>query len=153
MEKKQYLNEEKYQKTKKMLITIGCISIAVAIILLIICLNIEVPGKLEEGWYEAETRKSAFGMLSFVFGIIIPLAMFGTAYGRNISAFNAQQTIPVTQETIEKMAPSIGKVGGAIAKEVGDTIKESNENQIYCKHCGSQIDEDSKFCKKCGKEQ
>ena len=26
-------------------------------------------------------------------------------------------------------------------------------NQIYCKHCGKMIDEDSKFCKSCGKEQ
>ena len=26
------------------------------------------------------------------------------------------------------------------------------EKQIYCKHCGALIDEDSKFCKKCGKK-
>ena len=26
-------------------------------------------------------------------------------------------------------------------------------NYIYCKHCGSSIDDDSRFCKKCGKEQ
>ena len=25
-------------------------------------------------------------------------------------------------------------------------------DSIYCKYCGSKIDEDSKFCKKCGKE-
>ena len=25
--------------------------------------------------------------------------------------------------------------------------------QIYCKHCGQMIDEDSKFCKSCGKKQ
>lgn len=27
------------------------------------------------------------------------------------------------------------------------------EETIYCKHCGTKIDADSKFCKKCGKEQ
>ena len=33
-------------------------------------------------------------------------------------------------------------------------IKEGlTEENIYCKHCGSEIDSDSKFCKKCGKEQ
>lgn len=26
-------------------------------------------------------------------------------------------------------------------------------NTVYCKHCGSVIDADSKFCKSCGKEQ
>lgn len=27
------------------------------------------------------------------------------------------------------------------------------EGAMFCKHCGAMIDEDSKFCKKCGKEQ
>ena len=26
------------------------------------------------------------------------------------------------------------------------------ESDVYCKHCGALIDEDSKFCKKCGKK-
>lgn len=26
-------------------------------------------------------------------------------------------------------------------------------SKIYCKYCGTSIDNDSKFCKKCGKEQ
>ena len=33
-------------------------------------------------------------------------------------------------------------------------IKEGFTNDfIFCKHCGSEIDVDSKFCKNCGKEQ
>ena len=32
--------------------------------------------------------------------------------------------------------------------------KGLTENDVvYCKHCGSIIDKDSKFCKSCGKEQ
>ena len=31
--------------------------------------------------------------------------------------------------------------------------KGLNGSKIYCKHCGKLIDEDSKFCKSCGKEQ
>ena len=27
------------------------------------------------------------------------------------------------------------------------------DNMIYCRHCGAKIDADSKFCKKCGKQQ
>lgn len=35
-----------------------------------------------------------------------------------------------------------------------NAIKEGlNGSKIYCKHCGKLIDEDSKFCKSCGKEQ
>lgn len=29
----------------------------------------------------------------------------------------------------------------------------TEEEGIYCKYCGSKIDSDSKFCKKCGKKQ
>lgn len=34
-------------------------------------------------------------------------------------------------------------------------IKEglTEEETVYCKHCGASIDADSKFCKSCGKEQ
>ena len=39
-------------------------------------------------------------------------------------------------------------------KTTARAIKEGfTEDNIYCKHCGSEIDNDSKFCKKCGKEQ
>ena len=40
-------------------------------------------------------------------------------------------------------------------KAVTEGIKEgfSEEETMYCKHCGETIDADSAFCKKCGKEQ
>lgn len=35
-----------------------------------------------------------------------------------------------------------------------NAIKEGlTGNKFYCKHCGKLIDEDSRFCKSCGKEQ
>ena len=30
---------------------------------------------------------------------------------------------------------------------------EKKDDYVFCKHCGSKIDADSKFCKKCGREQ
>ena len=36
---------------------------------------------------------------------------------------------------------------------VGAIREGLTKTTIFCKHCGSEIDEDSKFCKKCGKEQ
>ena len=47
---------------------------------------------------------------------------------RNIMAYGMQQTMPVMQEGIEKMAPSIGKAGKSMAKEMapvyGDIARE-----------------------------
>lgn len=34
-----------------------------------------------------------------------------------------------------------------------DVINGKNSNKVFCKHCGAQIEEGSKFCNKCGKEQ
>ena len=66
-------------------------------------------------------------------------------------AYQVQQGMPIAQEGIEKMSPSMGNA----AKEITQGIKEGlSENEtVYCKHCGAQIDADSSFCKKCGKQQ
>ena len=65
---------------------------------------------------------------AFMFPGMIALMLFITAKRRSIMAFSAQQAMPVAQEGIEKMAPTIGKAGANIAKEMtpvyGDIAKE-----------------------------
>ncbi len=65
--------------------------------------------------------------------IIIASCMFAgsiymTTKQREILAFHTQQVMPVAQEGIEKMAPTIGKTGASIAKEMapayGEVAKE-----------------------------
>lgn len=53
-------------------------------------------------------------------------------------------TIAQTSKNATKMKAQ------AFAEGLKEGIK--SENTIYCKHCGSLIDNDSKFCKNCGKE-
>ena len=40
----------------------------------------------------------------------------------------------------------------AIVK-TSSAIKNAGQETKFCKHCGAQIDSDSRFCSKCGKEQ
>ncbi len=58
-----------------------------------------------------------------IFGFI-----FMISKRREITAFGVQQVMPIAKEGIEKMAPSIGKAGKSIAKEMapvyGDIAKE-----------------------------
>ncbi|MBO5096598.1 MAG: hypothetical protein J6B98_06965 [Bacilli bacterium] len=58
----------------------------------------------------------ASGMISF--------SMFMFSKRREIMAFTAQQVMPVAQEGIEKMAPTIGKAGANIAKEMAPVYKD-----------------------------
>lgn len=50
--------------------------------------------------------------------------IYATAKRREITAFGFQQVMPVAQEGLEKMAPTIGKVGKTIAKEMAPVYGE-----------------------------
>lgn len=62
------------------------------------------------------------------FVIFVTLMISGIVYmtskRREITAFGVQQVMPVAQEGIEKMAPTIGKASGEIAKGITSGIKE-----------------------------
>lgn len=51
-------------------------------------------------------------------------SIYMTTRQREILAFHAQQVMPVAQEGIEKMAPTIGKTGASIAKEMAPAYGE-----------------------------
>ena len=93
----------------------------------------------------------------------IGLSLILTAKRRNILAYSVQQTMPVAQEGIEKIAPTIGKarativkemapVYGEIAKEIGKGIKEGMKDQNKCSHCGAIVSNTAVYCESCGKK-
>lgn len=95
----------------------------------------------------------------YVFGgaiIVVSCLIAGSIYmitkRREIMAFTVQQTMPLAQEGIEKMAPTIGKAGKTIVKDVVTGIKEAKAEPGKCPHCGGSTDNDSAFCKSCGKK-
>ena len=68
--------------------------------------------------------------------------------------------IKATKYMMDDSKDDIQDVSTNLAKATKDSIeittraikKGFTDDCIYCKHCGSSIDKDSKFCKKCGKE-
>ena len=68
------------------------------------------------------------GGFVLITSIMISFSIYMITKRREIAAFSAQQIMPVAQEGIEKMAPSIGKAGASIAKEMapiyGQVAKE-----------------------------
>lgn len=58
------------------------------------------------------------------------------------------------EETMRENATRKANINKKGIEITTNAIKEGlNGSKIYCKHCGKLIDEDSKFCKSCGKEQ
>lgn len=58
------------------------------------------------------------------------------------------------EETMEDNVTRKANINKKGIEITANAIKEGlTRSKIYCKHCGKLIDEDSKFCKSCGKEQ
>lgn len=64
-------------------------------------------------------------MLTIGFGLTVAggIVMF-IAHRREITAYTAQQVMPIAQEGIQKMAPTVGNAMGTIGKELAKGIKE-----------------------------
>ena len=66
----------------------------------------------------------------------------------------AKYMMDESKEDLKSVSDDIAYATKSGIKTTARAIKEGlTEDNIYCKHCGSEIDSDSKFCKKCGKEQ
>lgn len=59
-----------------------------------------------------------------------------------------------SKEDIKSISDDMAYATKDSVKVTASAIKEGfSSESIYCKYCGTLIDGDSKFCKKCGKEQ
>jgi len=68
------------------------------------------------------------GFFVTVASLMVKFMLFSITHRREIMAYNTQHVMPIAQEGIEKMAPTIGKAGASMAKEMaplyGDIAKE-----------------------------
>lgn len=80
--------------------------------------------------YYTQVFAKKYIFLYFIGGSIIGLSCLASgvfyliAKRREIKAFTIQQTMPVTQEVIGKMAPTVGNAAGTIAQGITSGIKE-----------------------------
>lgn len=118
MNNKQYLNEEKYQKNKKKLNGTGTILLIIGGIMVLFGFIMSF------GFHK-------LGL--FIFAVIgMALVGFGAqakmlGKGREISAFFAQQQMPVAKEGIEEMAPTMGKAAKEITKGIKEGLKDEEK--------------------------
>ena len=177
--KKEYLSEQNYKRIKSkisisafLILLIGTICSLVLVIIAIsnksgidvtyvkaqrnaeFFANGSSPKYYELG---SQLDKANSSTLYFMFaGFIITSSCFISGFiymstkRRELLAYKTQQVRPVVEEGIEKISPYAGIAAKEIAKGVKTGLSDNTE--FYCKLCGSQIDSDSIFCKKCGKK-
>lgn len=145
MQKKEYLNEESYHNTNQKVKKIGTILMVVGLILaglgIVLVLGgfLGFSGQIFNGIQNGQQGISGSSMFtgfgSFAIGgFLIGPGVMSTFIGlimrfvignrREIMAYTTQQVMPVAQEGIEKMAPTIGKATGEIAKGITKGIKD-----------------------------
>lgn len=152
--KKEYLNEERYQQTNQKVRKVGKVLLIVGIIVLVLGILLTILGFVGFGntavssfdsfgtGNELETMKhtasGAFGgiglaalggFMNFIgFGLTIAgVITMVIGHRREITAYTTQQVMPLAQEGIDKMAPTIGKAAGTIAKGIKDGLKDDKE--------------------------
>jgi len=113
----------------------------------------------------------------FTFALILSPKLRGKMMSRQIKSM--KYMIDDSKETIENITSTMGDISINSKKSILDKNEENlkdivnktaniskdgiettvraikkglSNNTIYCKHCGSLIDADSKFCKHCGKK-
>lgn len=96
------------------------------------------------------------GIFVLVFGIIFSPKMRSKFVGGQMRA--QKQVLDDHGDVMEEVSTRSAKIKRGAIKETASAIREGltgvdNSNDVYCKHCGASIDNDSTFCKKCGKEQ
>lgn len=82
--------------------------------------------KLNNNYDKVEAKNyiplSVFGGVILFIGGMISLSIYLIAKKRDISAFAIQQSMPLAQEVIGKMAPTIGDAGKTVIDKVGPSI-------------------------------
>ncbi len=73
----------------------------------------------------------------------------------SISAEAQKNIIDKNEETLKYNANKSADINKSAVETTARAFKKgfTEDEDIFCKHCGNKIDTDSKFCKKCGKEQ
>lgn len=68
------------------------------------------------------------GVFCLILFCMISLSLYLTSKRREILAFTTQQAMPIAQEGMEKMTPSVGKFAETIARSISKGIKDGRKD-------------------------
>ena len=126
---------------------VGFVGVAVLIAGIVLTIN---------GFGDFESNNFMIGAFLTVAGAAIAGTCLITGFGPEIVKARTN-TIKYIQEEnkddFSAIATNNAQIMSDAVKITADAVKDGIRATKFCKHCGEKIDEDSKFCSSCGKEQ
>ena len=102
-------------------------------------------------------------VLIFVVAVLVIIFTMVSAFSPKLRGKMLSKQIKAAKYMVEESKDDIEYISNNMADATKGGVETTvraikkgivdDEEEIYCKHCGSRIDKDSKFCKNCGKEQ
>ena len=94
-------------------------------------------------------------VIAFIFSITIIVSPKARGKWMARQYKSMKYMVDESKDDIEHVNTTMADASKEGVKITAKALKEgfTEEDSIHCKHCGEVIDSDSKFCKKCGKEQ
>lgn len=140
---------DKNQKPKHLFAfkVIGFIGIGVAIIgfiMLISGFRSFEPTSFMLGGFMTSIGMFA-GFLGLTFGFRPEIIKLSTKTAKYVQEEN--------KEDLTDMADTGAEIISGAVKKVASSVSDGMRKSKFCKHCGAKIDEDSRYCSQCGKEQ
>ena len=150
MENEKYLSEERYQRSNQKVKKVGKTLLIIGSIILVVSFIIFIIGFMGfgstftsgiEGSSEPDQiAKGAFGGIGILAlgGIINSVGFLLTASGgmvlfiahrREITAYGVQQVMPIAQEGIEKITPTVANAAGSIAESISNGIESGKKGK------------------------
>ena len=126
---------------------IGFIGIIVSVIGLVLVFT---------GFGNFENNNFMLGGFMFTFGMAGGIGCLMVGFRPQIAKMQIQSMKHIQEQNKQDMidiANNTADITKTMITKTTQAVAEGLNNTMYCKHCGAQIDSDSKFCNKCGKEQ
>lgn len=150
------MSDNKIKEPKHFLVMriIGFILFLVGIVLIVLACTVLSAHPFDDTFFPKEPNFAA--LIVGIFSIVISLVLIINGFAPKFAKLNAKGARYIQQETKDD-AKEIASTGADIASEAvtktAKAIKKGLKDTMFCKHCGQEIDANSKFCKYCGKEQ
>ena len=162
------------KKLSRIFLIVGIVLIVVGVTLGVIAIN-EYQAARDDWWNNGGEMPHGvpfYGILGFILagffgvgsifiGLIPVLAKLTAKLHSETMDYAGKDISEASVKTVEVATPAIKKTGEAVAPVVAEIVKEVKKTSTeeksatpdkYCPYCGEGLDDEYKFCPKCGKE-